>query len=117
MKREAAATEEWRRFTGRLHYAKVSLRAEPASTFELLSEPSAWIDDNWKQEFEPYVLEGVVSELLQHPGTPVLGIRVFITATTIDEVASNGNSFYMAAKAATERLLQGPAGEHRGNCE
>jgi hypothetical protein len=117
LKTECTATEEWSRFTGRPHYAKVSLRAEPSSTFELLSEPGAWTNDTWKEEFEPYVLDGVVSELLQHPGTPVLGIRVFVVSTVVDEIDSNGSSFYMAAKAATEKLLRGSSGQHRGNCE
>ncbi len=110
------ATEEWRRFTGREHYAKVSLRAEPAARFEFGSEPGAWSDEEDKRELEPYVLDGVVAELLlRNAAPPIIGVRVTVTATVVDRAASNGNAFFMVAKAATAALLQGPDGEQHGN--
>jgi hypothetical protein len=114
--RRTRATEEWKRSTGRQHFARVTLEAEPAKTFEFSSEPSAWQSQQSKQELEHYVLEGVVAELLlRNAAPPILGVRIVLTAAVVDSEASNGNAFFMAAKAATARLLQGADGEPHGN--
>lgn len=69
-----------------------------------------------RQEFEPYVLDGVVAELLGGPAPAVVGLRVLVEAISVDEHASNGNAFFQAAKSATAKLLSGSGGEYRGNC-
>ena len=110
------ATEEWKRSTGRQHFARVTLEAEPAETFEFRSELGAWQSQQSKEEFEHYVLEGVVAELLlRNAAPPILGFRIVLTAAVVDSEASNGNAFFMAAKAATAKLLQGVDGEPHGN--
>jgi hypothetical protein len=113
---EARATEEWRRSTGRLHYAKVSLAAYPTSSFEFASAPNAWPSEEDKQEYESYVLDGIVSELLSTAAPAVVGLRVVLESAVVRSHESNGNAFYQAAKLATARLLQGPTGQYRGNC-
>ncbi|MCC7464446.1 MAG: hypothetical protein IT480_18530 [Gammaproteobacteria bacterium] len=112
---EARATEEWKRFTGRGHYAKLTLVGYPAEEFSLVSAPGAWQSEAERAEYEPYVLDGVLSELLVGLGEPALGIRVVIEATVTHEVESNGISFFEAAKLATQRLLAGPGGHFREN--
>jgi translation elongation factor EF-G len=113
---EAHATEEWKRFTGRAHYAKVTLRAYPAMSFEFLSAPGAWPNKESEYEYEPYVLDGIVSELLAGAGPAVIGVRVVLESTTVHEVESNSNAFYQAARLATAQLLNGPTGQPRANC-
>jgi hypothetical protein len=116
LRSEARVTEEWKRFTGRGHYAKLSLAGYPAQEFSLVSAPGAWRSEAERAEYEPYVLDGVLSELFGGPSEPVLGIRVVVEATATDEVESNGNSFFQAAKLATEKLLSGEGGLYRDNC-
>jgi translation elongation factor EF-G len=113
---EVRATEEWKRFTGRGHYAKLTLVGHPAEAFSLVSAPDAWRTEAERAEYEPYVLDGVLSELLGGPSEPVLGIQVVVEAAVTHEVESNGNAFFQAAKMATQKLLAGPGGLYRDNC-
>ena len=110
------ATEEWKRSTGRLHYAQITLVAYPAQSFEFASAEAAWSSEEVKSEFEHYVLDGIVSELLANPGPPALGVRIVVESTVVHEVDSNGNAFYQASKRATAKLLEGTTGQYRGNC-
>jgi hypothetical protein len=112
----ARATEEWKRSTGRLHYAQITLVAYPAQSFEFVSPEAAWSSEEVRSEFEHDVLDGVVSELLANPGPPTLGIRIVVEATVSHEFDSNGNAFYQASKRATAKLLEGSTGQFRGNC-
>jgi hypothetical protein len=112
---EAHVTEEWQRFTGREHYAKVTLAGYPAKEFSLESLPSSWRSEAERQEYEPYVLDGVLGELFVGPHEPIVGIRVVVEATVTHASASNGNAFFQAAKRATERLLSGPGGGYHSN--
>jgi hypothetical protein len=113
---EARVTEEWQRSTGRLHYAKVSLAACPAGSFEFASAPNAWASEEDKHEYEPYVLDGIVSELLGTAAPAVVGLRVVLESAVVRDHESNGNAFYQAARLATARLLEGSTGQYRGNC-
>jgi hypothetical protein len=65
LRAEARATEEWKRFTGRGHYAKLTLVGYPAEEFSLVSAPGAWGSEAECAEYEPYVLDGVLSELFR----------------------------------------------------
>jgi len=116
VKEESRATEEWKRFTGRGHYAKVSLAAYPAHSFEFVSAKGAWPSEEAQNEYEQNVLDGIVSELLASSGTPVLGVRIVVESAVVHEIESNGNSFFYAAKRAAEKLLEGASGQYRGNC-
>ncbi len=116
LRAEVRATEEWKRFTGRGHYAKLTLIGTPSEEFSLLSAPGAWQSEAERAEYEPYVLDGVLSELFGGPSEPVLGIQVVVEVTVTHEVESNGNSFFQAAKLATQKLLAGPGGLYRENC-
>ena len=109
-------TEEWKRSTGRMHYAQVSLTAYSSQSFEFSSAVGAWPSEESRMEFESYVLDGVVSELLASPAPPVLGIRVVVESVSVHEEHSNGNAFYQAARCATSKLLEGETGLYRGNC-
>jgi hypothetical protein len=109
-------TEEWKRSTGRMHYACITLTAYPALSFEFVSAETAWPSEEARVEFEHYVLDGIVSELLASPGPSALGVRIVVEATVVHEVDSNGNAFYQASKQATAKLLQGSTGQYRGNC-
>ena len=62
LRTHARVTEEWKRFTGRGHYAKVTLAAYPSEQFSLVSAPGAWRSEAERAEYEPYVLDGVLSE-------------------------------------------------------
>ena len=116
LRAEVRATEEWKRFTGRGHYAKLTLVGYPAEAFSLTSAPGAWQSEAERAEYEPYVLDGVLSELFSGPSEPVLGIRVVVEATATHEVESNGTSFFQAAKLATQRLLTGECELCRESC-
>jgi hypothetical protein len=116
LREPARVTEEWKRFLGRGHYAKVTLAAYPSDAFSLVSLPDAWRSEAERLEYEPYVRDGVVNELLAGPNEPVLGVKVVVEATVTHEIESNGNSFFQAAKLATERLLAGEGGTYRENC-
>jgi len=113
---DARATEEWQRSTGRLHYAKVTLAAYPAVSFEFVSVSNAWQSEEDQREYEPYVLDGIVNELLGSAAPAVVGVRVVLESASVREHESNGNAFYQAAKLATAKLLQGSTGQYRGNC-
>ncbi len=114
--RKTQATEEWKRSTCHPHFARVTLEAEPAEAFEFRSDSGAWRSEASKDEFEHYVLDGVVAELLlRNAAPPILGMRIVLTCAVVDDEASNGNAFFMAAKGATAKLLQGLDGEPHGN--
>ena len=116
LREEARATEEWKRFTGRNHFAKLTLLASPAESFSLQSAPAAWPSEADREEYEPYIVDGVLSELMLGPGFPVLGLRVVVESAVTHETESNGLSFFQAAKLATAKLLAGASGRYRANC-
>ena|SRR5262245_16025694 len=106
--------EEWKKSTGRGHYAKVALAAYPADAFSFESS-NAWPETQDQSHYEPYVLDGILDELMQGPGEPVLGLRLVLEQAVVHGGESNGYSFYQAARLATQKILSSGEG-HRDNC-
>ena len=100
-------TREWRRIYGpRGAYARVTISAEPADVFSFSAE-GAWRNDDDRQEYEPYVLDGIAHFLVAGAREPVLGLRLTLESTDVHDVDSNGNAFFEATKEALQLILRG----------
>jgi len=94
---------------GKGHYAGVTLLVKPFAFFRYEAEPSAWKNEVERQAYEPRLLQGILDQLLNFPGSQMLGALVVLEATASDERSSEF-AFYSAGRLAIFRLLSDAQG-------
>jgi len=104
LKAPCRTTQEFVRHAGLGKYAKLTISAEPADSFSFCSD-AAWATEADREEFEPYVLDGILDLLMVGPSDPILGVRIVLESAITRPVESNGASFYLAARAATQEII------------
>ncbi len=98
-----SVSEKYLRITGpRCLYGEIVLRAAPSQTFEFKSEVTwPYPGDN----YDNYVLEGILDTLLSDNLRYVLGASFVLEQIKWHEVDSCAIAYYHAARQATEKIL------------
>jgi translation elongation factor EF-G len=109
LKKPFRATHEYKRNHGpRWSYAKVTIYAEPATTFSFDSR-TAWPSDADRVSYEPYVIDAVTQSLFRGAGEAVLRVRLVLESAVVHEVDSNGRAFFEATLGALATIFRGDA--------
>lgn len=111
LQQPATATHEWKRQTGRILCASVTLSAMPASNFSFVSRvqwPTIKSD-----RYEECVVDGILDALIAPRGhtSAVLGIAVILEDIEWQEEGAVPMAFYMAAREATQKLVEDNIGD------
>ena len=107
----ATVTHEWKRMAGRILCASVTLSATPAKDFSFVSRVQWPVKASGL--YEEYVIDGIFDALVapRNQGLAVLGIAVVLEQINWHEEGAVPLAFYMAAREATQKLIEGNIGD------
>jgi len=111
LRHPATVTHEWKRITGRLLCAGVTLSATPANDFSFVSHVQWPVTASGR--YEQCVVDGILDALLAPRGhrSAALGVTVILEQIVWHEEGAVPLAFYMAAREATQKLVDGNIGE------
>jgi len=106
----ATVTHEWKRMTGRVLRAGLTLSARPAEAFSFTSAVEWPVPE--VSRYEQMVVDGVLDALIAPAGwaEPVLGAAFVLEEIQWDAEGSVALAFYMAAREAAQIIIEGKIG-------
>ena len=114
LRQPATVTHEWKRMAhGELH-ASVTLSATPANHFSFVSRIQWPVTAS--SRYEECIVDGIPDALFAPRGqiSAILGVSVILEQMIWYEEGGVHWAFYMAAREATQKLIEGNIGEKAG---
>jgi len=96
---------EFKRQGGKGQFAQVEADVSPARTLLIASTENAWSTRQEQSEYEPHLVQGILTELMSVDGTAFLGLKVEVVAAKTDEVSSSPMAFFQVGRLLVLKLL------------
>ena len=111
LREPVTVTHEWKRMASRILCASVTLSAIPANKFSFVSRIQWPISASAR--YEECVVDGILDALFAPRGqiSALLGVTVILEQIIWHEEEAVPGAFYMAAREATQKLIEGNIGE------